>query len=287
MIKISKKVNNHNDYLIIYNILKNLFLSTFKWNNLPKEINKRYLEMTLFECGKLAFFYDENLGYTSLKMTSNGKLNVYYDYDKIRVYGANGYQKTLINHVDSVIIFNNIIRDTPQQRIMQYAKRIANLERTIDINVHAQRTPVTIKTSKKAEQSTKNAYMKYEEYSPVIITDDKMGDLRDVFQVLNSQAPFVSDKLYNLLKDTWNEALSYIGIDNNSSEKKERMLQDEIIVSNGLAIANRNTRLQARQEGISEINDLFNLNVDIELNNISLIQSNKEDTTLEEGEINV
>ncbi len=257
-------------WLQIFNNLKELFITSFSWINLPPEINQRFLELSLFDYGKVVFFKDDVIGYLSLKANLAGQLDVYYEPTKIRAYGGNGYQKELFNHKDAVIIFNNYVRNTPISRIKQFAQRIYNLERTIDINIHAQRTPLILRTSKKQELTIKNLYLKYDGYAPIIFMDDKF-DMNN-FEVLKTDAEYVADKLEKQKNKLWNEALSYIGIENNFSEKNERLTKNEVLVSNGLAIANRNSKLQARQKAIDEINKIFDLNISVEVNNLSYLE---------------
>lgn len=268
---------------LIFNILKELFITSFKWINLPEEVNERFLELALFESGKVAFFEDEEIGFLTLKATLAGNLDVYYEPTKIRAMGGNGYQKELHNKKDTIIIYNNFVRDTPTKRISDFAKRIYNLERTIDINIHAQRTPIIIKCSKKQELTLKNLYKNYDGFKPVIFVDDNM-DLSN-FAVLKTDSPFVADKLEEQKRKLWNEALSFIGIENNFSEKNERLTKNEVMVSNGLAIANRNSKLLAREKAAKDINALFDLEIGIEVNNLSFLEfENENNAELEEGE---
>jgi len=253
----------------IYNILKELFITSFSWSNLPPTVNQRYLELSLFEYGKIAFFKDSEIGHLALKTTLAGMLDVYYEPTKIRAYGGGGYQKLMTNNKDCVVIYNNFVRDTPQIRILDYAKRIYNIERTIDINVHAQRTPILIKTSKKQELTVKNLYKQYDEYEPVVVVDEDM-DLSKI-GVVDTKAPFIARDLMDLKKQIWNEALSYIGIENNSAEKNERLTANEVMVSNGLAIASRNAKLQARQNAVDKINLIFGLDIVVDVNNLSIL----------------
>ena len=59
--------------------MKELFITSFKWINLPEEVNERFLELALFESGKVAFFEDEEIGFLTLKATLAGNLDVYYE----------------------------------------------------------------------------------------------------------------------------------------------------------------------------------------------------------------
>lgn len=269
----------------IYYMLQELYISTFDYENLPETVNKRFFELSLFENGKAVFFRDPIMGYLCLKATLEGNLDVYYEPTKIRAYGGNGYQKILQNNEDCVIIYNNYIRYTPHDRIMDYAKRIWNIERTIDINIHAQKTPVMIKTSKKQELTLKNLYRQYENYEPVIVLDDDIDSGK--ITAINTLSPYVADKLQDEKRKLWNEILSFVGVENNNAEKTERLTANEVLLSNGLTIANRQSRLQARQDAIQKINNMFGLNIKVGINNVSTIDilDNIQNTINDGGEI--
>jgi hypothetical protein len=260
-------------WISIYNNLKELYLSTFKWVNLPEGLNQRYLELQLFEFGRIAFFKDEIANrYLALKCNQVGNPDVYGEPINIHSYAESGvYQKDLINHKNGVLIYNNLVRDTPQLRIMDFAKRLYRFERTIDVNVNAQKTPFIILCDKKNELTMKNIYGQIsEDFKPAVFVDKDI-DL-GLIKVLKTDAPIIFDKLQEQKKNLWNEVLSYIGIENNSAEKNERLVKSEVMVSNGLAIANRNAKLYARQTAIDEINGLFGLNILIEVNNLSYLE---------------
>ena len=256
----------------IYYMLQELYISTFDYDNMPDTINKRFLELALFEVGKAVFFKDDTIGFLCLKATLEGNLNVYYEPTTIRAYGGNGYQKIVKNDIDSVMIYNNYMRYTPHERIIDYAKRIWNIERTIDINIQAQKTPIMIKTSKKQELTLKNLYRQYENFEPVVILDDDIDTGK--ISAIRTDAPFVVDKLQEEKRKLWNEILAFIGIENNSSEKNERLTANEVLLSNGLTIANRQSRFQARKNSIDKINQMFGLNIEVKVNNISAFDIN-------------
>ena len=108
--------------------------------------------------------------------------------------------------------------------------------------------------------SLKNLYKEYSGNAPVIF-GDKTLDASRAMQALKTDAPYVSDKLYQLKTQIWNEALTYLGISNVSFQKKERMVQDEVIRSQGGTIASRYSRLQSRRDACDKINNMFGLNI--------------------------
>lgn len=269
-------------WIDIYNNLKELCITSFKWENLPNEINRRYLELTLFERGNIAFFRDDVMEkFLTLKTTSMGNLDVYGEPTKIQAFGHNGYLKVLKNYDECIVIYNNNVRDTPHLRLIDYAKRIYSIERTIDINLHAQRTPVLIKCTKKQEFTLNNLYRQYDEFKPVIITDVDIGANGSGICVLKTDAPYVADKMEEEKRKLWCEVLSYIGIENNFSEKNERLTRGEVLVSNGLAIANRKSKLESRQDAVEKINKMYSLNIKVSNNHLSVLDFEGDNLTLE------
>ena len=82
--------------------------------------------------------------------------------------------------------------------------------------------------------------------------------------MLKTDAPYVSDKIYQLKIQYWNEALTYLGISNLNVQKKERLVADEVVRSQGGTIASRYSRLEARREACRKINVMFGLNIDVD-----------------------
>ena len=260
----SSAVLNNRTFWAWYDRLKEIAITSFKWENLPDTIDKRFLEMQLYEKGMAVFFFDDMLeDYLALMCTISGKLNVYNIPVKRRAYATNGYKKWL-NENDSVIIFNNYLHKNSVSDIELFAYRLTQIDRTIDVNIHAQKTPVLIKTTENQRLTVENVYMKYEGNQPVIVADKNLDDKG--IQVFKTDAPFVADKLTDLKVQIWNEALTYLGVSNIAFNKKERMIKDEVQRTQGGVVASRYSRLKARQEAADMINNMFGLNVSVEYN---------------------
>lgn len=239
--------------------LTELSLAMFEWKNLPDSVDERFLELMLFNDGKVVFFEDEAMGYLCLQCTINGKLNVYRIPTKRRAFAINGYQKQLDEN-NSVIIWNNYLHTNSVVDIKQYAKRLHELDRIIDVNCNAQKTPVIVQGSQEQRLTLINLYKEYEGNSPVIFGDKNL-DLNSL-KVLRTDAPYISDKIYQLKTQIWNEALTYLGISNMNITKKERLITDEVTRNMGGTIASRYSRLQARRMACNEINRMFGLNIE-------------------------
>ena len=249
---------NNRTYLQYYNRLTELAISMFEWKNLPETIDQRFLEMCLFCDGMCVFFQDEVLGYLSLQCMIGGKLNVYRIPMERRAYATNGYQREL-DGTNSVIIFNNYLHTNSMLDVEMFSKRLYNLDRAIDVNANAQKTPVLIQCDESQRLTMKNLYKQYEGNEPFIFGSKGLD--ANGLKVLQTGAPYVADKLYELKTQIWNEALTYLGISNINVVKKERMITDEVTRNQGGTVASRYSRLESRRQACRQINKMFDLDI--------------------------
>lgn len=249
---------NNRTYLQYYNRLTELAISMFEWQNLPETVDQRFLEMCLFGDGMCVFFQDEVLGYLSLQCMIGGKLNVYRIPMERRAYATNGYQREL-DETNSVIIFNNYLHTNSMLDVEMFSKRLYNLDMAIDVNANAQKTPVLIQCDESQRLVMKNLYKQYEGNEPFIFGSKGLD--ASGLKVLQTGAPYVADKLYELKTQIWNEALTYLGISNINVVKKERMITDEVTRNQGGTVASRYSRLESRRQACKQINEMFNLNI--------------------------
>lgn len=253
----SARINN-GTYRQYYNRLVELAISMFEWKNLPDTVDPRFLELTLFTDGQAVFFKDEELGYLALQNAMNGDFDVYRIPINRRAFAVNGYQRKLTNK-DSVIVYNNYLHTNSQLDADMFARRLYNLDRAIDVNANAQKTPVLIKCSQEERLTLLNVYKQWDGNEPLIMGDKGLNT--NAMTVLKTDAPYVCDKLYQLKTQIWNEALTYMGISNINVQKKERLITDEVTRNQGGTIASRYSRLNARRDACKKINDMFGLEI--------------------------
>lgn len=255
----SAKMNNAN-YNMYYNRLAELAISMFDWKNLPDSVDSRFMELTLMRDGMCVFFKDEVMGYLALRTMIGGQLNVYQIPTIRNAYASNGYNKSLDEN-NSIIIFNNLLHTNTQPLLDLYAKRLWQLDRIIDINANAQKTPLLVTCEESQRLTMKNLYMQYDGNMPVIFGDKNLSP--NALKVLTTEAPYVADKIYQLKTQIWNEALTVLGISNLNIQKKERLVADEVVRNQGGTIASRYSRLNARRMACNEINKMFGLDIDV------------------------
>lgn len=255
---VAKDFIQYNQY---FNRYKALSMAMFKWDNVPETIDTRYLELTLFERGQAVAFLDEVLGLIVLPVSTAGKLDVYNNPIIRRAYANNGYQRNL-DESNSVIIYNNMERTNTMNDIYNFALRLNNLDSTIDVNINAQKTPILIKCAEEQRLTMVNLYKQYEGNEPFIFGEKNL-DMNGM-TVLKTDAPFLANQLWDLKNQIWNEGLTYLGISNISYQKKERLISDEVIRSQGGAVACRYSRLYERQIACERINSMFGTNMSVE-----------------------
>ena len=255
-------MTNGATYVQYYNRLMELSMSMFEWKNLPDTVDQRYLELGLFSSGCMVFFKDDVIGELALNMTYQGGFDIYGEPTRRRAYSRYNQFQTTLDKDNSVIIWNNMLRTNSALDVQMFAYRLYNLDRIVDINANAQKTPVLITCDEKQKLTMKNLYMQYEGNYPVIFGDSNL-DIKSL-SVLKTDAPFVSDKIYDLKVKIWNEALTYLGISNINTTKKERMITDEVIRNQGGTIASRYSRLESRRVAVKKINKMFGLNITVD-----------------------
>nr|DAU61824.1 MAG TPA: upper collar protein [Caudoviricetes sp.] len=253
---------NNVTYMQYFNRLTELAISMFEWQNLPPSVDPRYIELHLFQNGSMLYFNDDVIGNLCLDCLPNGNFDVYGNPVLRRAYSSyNNYQREL-NEDNSVIIWNNYLRTNSITDIKMYSRRLYLLDRIIDVNANAQKTPVLIQGTEKQRLTLLNLYKEFDGNSPFIFGDKNL-DL-NALKSLNTGAPYVADKIYQLKTQIWNEALTYLGISNINIQKKERLITDEVTRTQGGTIASRYSRLQARRDAVKKINAMFGTNISVD-----------------------
>lgn len=276
---------NNKTYIDYYNRLMELALNVFEWENLPPSVDERFLELTLYEMGYCLYFNDEIIGNLALTCTIGGQLDVYRIPVLRRAYAVNGYNK-MCSTKDSVLIFNNYLHTPTQLTIELFARRLYEIERAIDVNVKAQKTPMLILSSEQQRLTMQNLYMQYDGNEPFIFGDKNM-DIEGI-RSLKTDAPFVADKLEILKHQIWNEALTFCGIENSNQDKKERLVSDEVGSNYGNIEAQRNVMLNARKQAVKKINAMFGTTIDVHFRSNLATMVNVDNVsreTLEESEV--
>lgn len=255
---------NNFTFIHYHDILRSLAINRFKWENLPDTCDYRFLELNLYNKGQCLFFYDEILDiYITLPAMISGKWDIYNIPIERTAYATNNYRYKA-NNQNSVLIWNDYMHKPLVSTVQYYAYKLYEIERAIDTNIKLQKYPGIIKTSESQRLVMANLMEQYEGNEPFIYGDQAL-DLTGI-DVLNFNAPYVADKLNQLKVKYFNEFLTFIGVENNNNEKKERLISDEISSNYGSIEAFRNIGLNSRTQACEQINRMYGLNVEVYYN---------------------
>ena len=248
---------NDATYIDYLDRLKMLAISLFEWEILDDIAGfgaSKFLERTLYENGRACFIKDETKGFMVLKANPCDKFNIYYLPEKVECFSL-GYNKKY-DFDNIVYIMNNLLEKPTFATLQLMAYRLFDTERTIDVNLTAQKTPVLIEGDHKTILTLKNVYMQYSGNTPFIF-GNKQFDISNKLNVLKTDAPYLIDKLELHKHEIWNEALTFLGIDNANTDKKERLITDEVESNNELISYYLNCFYKTRKEACELINEKF------------------------------
>ena len=276
---------NNATYFDYLERFKRIALSMFEWTNLPDSMDARYLERCLYYTGQAAMLYLEPYGYINTKSATSGKLNLYglptrircYSYGEIntsrRVFNGvseavaqiNGYEDDTDDDksTEAILVLNNWEGVATATSVELFAMRMAIAERAIDVNIRAQKTPFVLVTNQNKRLSMMNALDQVEKNAMALVVEQSQLDAES-FKTLQTQAPYVADKLTDYKMRIWNEFLTFLGVDN-ISEKRERMISAETMSNNECVNLNMMAGLKPREKAAKEFNQKYGKNIEVKL----------------------
>lgn len=257
--KRNRKVTLERMYL---RVLTELSVNRFKWVGLPNTVDPRYLEMTLFYRALSLFYWDRDYGrYLAVQGTATNP-NMYDNPTRFTTMGLGKYRSKTMNNDSVVPIWSNYMRIPDHDIVYIYATKLAEIDRTIEINLFGMRYSHLVFVDENQRLSYQNVLRQQQEGQPVIFGTNALnpeniqafdvGIDKDV--VLNLQIS--KGKL-------WNECMTLLGIKNANEDKKERMVVDEVNANTDQVASSRGVSLNARTLAAEEINRRFGLEVSV------------------------
>lgn len=284
-IKNTEVFDNYFDWMSL------IALTMFEYINLPDTGNERYLEWNFYFRGMAGAFDYGNLE-VDLGKSIDGTVNVvkpsfgrqeivtsgitpggaftpYQNYTWYTCYFDNGMSYQVPERL-CVFGRNNYFLKPTYLVAEYYAYKIANLELTIDQNVNAQRMPYVIETDEDGVLSAQNEMAQILGFEPIIYRNTRSHDF-DI-KIHRTETPFIAPDLYIMRNNYWNEFLSYIGVNNANTTKRERLNTEEVQSNNELLGLSSGMLLTARKEFCNEYNRKFNpaKPLDVRLRDIEL-----------------
>lgn len=170
--------------------------------------------------------------------------------------------RSLVVDEEAVILKLDFI---PNNYIKEYVQRLWDIQATINTNLKVHKMPFVIKST---DTKTINAIREIIKNHWVVSIDDL------TFEIMETAAPYIIDKLQLYYSETEAELLTILGVDNVKFEKKAQMTKDEINANNEEITAYRQILENKIEAFFNQINDVLGHNL--------RIKKQKQDEILDE-----
>ena len=258
------QMSNNITFSYYYYKLMLIVRALFEWEQLPNNMESRWIESYLFRDGQCVFFKDPVLGFMVAGTAQDGGVNCYDDPTTVTPVATNYVytgNKPLMCGEDCYIIRNNDLRLPEFSIVRFYAWKLTNLDRAIDVNIEAQKTPTLVKCTDKQRLSLKQAINQRRDNEPVMYVDESLD--MNAITTLDLKPPMVFKDLQVQKHMLLNEFFTDIGVNNANMDKRERMVANEVEANNEQVKASEDVLLRSREEACKNINRIFGLNISV------------------------
>lgn len=220
---------NQQLFNMFQNDLMELALSRFRWVGLPETCNERFLEWTLMSEGSATLAFPSLASETllSLKSVQQGAPNMYDEPRAWRALGVNGKTNFMCNWTNGVWVWDNSTRYPIMVKINIWARELADIMRTKQINRYHMRMPFVITTSQDRAYDAQNFYKSIADGEPFVLAFDNFSDIQTTTTMPDRSKEYIGDKLQEDWANTWDSIYRELGIDS-MPFKEERMIEDEV-----------------------------------------------------------
>lgn len=268
-------------------VLSELCMNRFHWYNLPKSLDHRFLEKKLFNSALAVFFRSAHYNeFFILGGSASGNMNFQDNPTRFTLF-SNGMDNLPreIKADDCVPIWANYMRIPDWDIVFQYARSLSAIDRTIEIAVDNMRTPVVMWGPEETQLSMENAWQERTEGAPVIFATPEFGEqLTNNIGVMELAGH--PDKLPKLLaarNQMWSQCMGILGVNNANTDKRERLVADEVSANDEQVGAMRNVVMNSRKIAANMINEKYGLNVRVEFNTDIERQAEEMKPVINEG----
>jgi len=257
-------------------VITELAVNRFKWTGMPDSIDLRFMEMTLFRRALSVFYKDTKYDkFFALEGAGTAFVNMMHNPTGYTVLGPNFEGKTLAAYryeaaegkdqsMVAVPIWANSMRIPDLDIVTLYSYRLAEMDRTIEINSKNARRNKVIITPENTKLSAVNINRALDEGQDGIQVAGPMQDMAFIQAVDMGINVNDVEKMHIVRTRMWNECMGLLGIDNANQDKKERLVAAEVDANSDQTSMMRYVNLNARRIAAKQINDVFGLNIEVE-----------------------
>ena len=270
------QISNNLTFSYFYYKLMLVAKALFEWEGLPNNMESRWIENYLFRDGTCLFYKDPKMGFMVAGLAQQGGINCYNDPTTVLPVAPNYVYEgeQLINGDNCYVIRNNDAMLPEFAVVRHYAYKLTNVDRAIDVNIEALKTPTIIKCTDKQRLSLKNAINQRRDNEPVMYIDESLD--MNAITTLDLNPPMVFKDLQTHKHMLLNDFFTDIGVDNANMDKRERMVANEIEANNEQVKAFEDVLLRSREEAVKQINRIFGLNISVKRRELEEIPEYKD-----------
>lgn len=246
-------------------ILSELAVNRFKWSGFPDSIDPRFIEVQLHTHGLIVVFKDIGSSKRAgtqhifaLRGTPSGQRNMM---DNPVAYTLTGpgmeqhFQGVQLAINRCVPIWTNYFRETDWDIIETYSRKLAKIDRTIEINLDSARRTKVLVYDENTRLSAENINRQIDAGEASVRVK---YDLSQMIQALDLGVDPKSIETLSVVRSRlWGEAMSLLGINNANQEKKERLVESEVSANDDQIDNMRFVNLNARQQAVEKMRAMF------------------------------
>lgn len=233
--------------------------SAIKWEGLPEYLNTVIMENYLNRTGSALIGYEETLDRFFVGQNASvGNIDIEgYPTDR-RIIFMNG-QSARFTPETSSIIYSNSMRMSDLWIFEHFARRMANMDLAIDINIESQKTMPIIPTTQAQQLSIENVYNDIQNNIPYVLVDKNGFDSEGFKNALtfDNRRSFTADQIMDVQREVWSRCLTMIGINNIAISKAVRTNVPEINSNLDEIYIMRRDRLNQREVACKKLKEIF------------------------------
>lgn len=236
-------------------VLGELAMNRFKWTGLPESVDTRYLEMNLYFHALAVAFEDRNTGrLLAIKGAPSGQRD-FQDNPLSFTLTGRLFTGVTLSARNCVPVWANYFRSPDLDIVTAYAFKLAQIDRTIEINMNNARRARVLVYNENQRLSAENINRQLNNGDPTIRVSMPLGDMIQSFDL--GVEPKTIETLSVVRNRLWNECMGLLGINNSNQDKKERLVESEVDANDDQVLNSRYVALNARQAAADEITERY------------------------------
>lgn len=237
---------------------------------LPEHWKKEFFTFILWYIGFIAVFNDEKYGFICQPCSFSDMLNIWFDPTEANVH-------TPLININNMKIGKDceIIKLNPDwfgcwDIIHYYAEKLALITQSFDMNIENTKLAYFVACNDKADAETMKKMLDmansgepnvfYKAKKKVAIDKDMPIFEEYTRDIKNT---YIGDELIDAIRSVMNMFNTEVGIPNANTDKKERLITDEVNANNSETLSRATVWLNEISSGMEKCNKLFGSNLSI------------------------